>query len=96
MSTIVHEREGVIFKNRDGSYSGAIMVNGKTYDLSGVGGKSRAGAVEYIQLTARERSVPAAAGDRSTSPATLSGRSARRLAQCEKADISKYGAGIKR
>lgn len=94
MSTIVHEREGVIFKNRDGSYSGAIMVDGKTYDLSGVGGKSRGGAVEYIQLTARERSVPAAAGDRSTSPATLSGRS--RLAKCAKADIGKYSAGIKR
>lgn len=93
MRTMPHEREGVLFKNRDGSYSGAIMIDGKTYDLRGSGGKSRGGAVEYIQITAREH-LPPAAGDRSNVPVSLPSRS--RLAKCEKADIGKYAARVKR
>lgn len=74
MPTIVHEREGVLFLNKDGTYRGDIMVNGTTYELRGIAGKSTKGA-QYIQLTAREHSSPAAS-DRSN-PSPLPGRSAR-------------------
>lgn len=67
MKTIVHEGEGVLFLNEDGTYSGPIMLGGKTYDLRGIQGTGVQSGRQYIQLSSRER-TPAASGRSHPSP----------------------------
>lgn len=52
MAIQVHELEGVLFRN-EGTYRGAFMVNGMTYEIVGTLG-NKAGN-EYIQLRAQPR-----------------------------------------
>lgn len=54
MSLQLHDNEGVLFVNDDGTWSGRFMAHGVTFDVRGEVGVSASGKT-YMQLRARER-----------------------------------------
>lgn len=93
MSTIVHEREGVLFLNADGTWSGRAMFGNVVYELTGIQGTGRQTGKTYIQISAREHSSPAAVNQ--SMPASLPSRSPRthKLAAAMREVERKYGSG---